>query len=70
MMKKLISALAAGLLLVGLTGIVRAQDNGIRDSLYITCPDSLSTTIPLGTCGSRFLSPTTSQTLSLIPSQA
>ena len=39
-MKKLISALAVGLLLVGLTGLVRARDNGIRDSLYITCPDS------------------------------
>jgi len=39
-MKKLISALAVGLLSVGLTGMLRAQDNGVPDSLYITCPDS------------------------------
>ena len=46
MMKKLISALVVGFFLVGSTGTVWAQDNGIRDSLYITCPDSFQYTDP------------------------
>ncbi|UCB53466.1 MAG: dockerin type I repeat-containing protein [Candidatus Zixiibacteriota bacterium] len=45
-MKKLVLALAVGVLFVGLTGAAWAQDNGIRDSLYITCPDSFQYTDP------------------------
>jgi hypothetical protein len=39
-MKKLVLVLVVGITFLGLTGAAWTQDNGIRDSLYITCPDS------------------------------
>jgi hypothetical protein len=45
-MKRLVLVLAVGIMSVGLTCAAWAQDNGIRDSLYITCPDSFQYQAP------------------------